>query len=414
MSSDATIVTGRRVAERYRLAEPRGDGAWAAVDERLRRNVVVHLLPAGADADAKAHFTAEARSLAKLNHRNIVCTYDTGVDGDGTGYRVDELPAGEPVDLHAVPDGRRASYAAQLARALNDAHAQGLVHGSLTSSSVLADDEGRLRVGGLRLPRAGEDTNSLEQADTAAVIRMIVALAPAGPSPLREVAIALRNAPPTSMTDVCDSLAQLPNDDAELDDDAGPARTPPTGVPTAPPARRRVLLLGIAVALAAAVLVAVILPAQRANDFGGTAQDLQLTASSFDPEASPPTENEAQARLAVDGNPASTWSTERYRSANFGSLKDGLGLVLRTTERAKFEQLVITSPTSGWELEIYVANAPAAELSGWGEPLATAAVQGQATLDLEGAEGTAILVWITDPGPDRQVRIGEITVRGRM
>ena len=100
----------------------------------------------------RPHFAAEARALAGLNHRNVVATYDTGVDGDGSSYRVDELAAGKPLDPGAVDDKFRVSFATQIARAIADAHGRGLVHGALTSGSVLVDDEGRVKVRGLQLP----------------------------------------------------------------------------------------------------------------------------------------------------------------------------------------------------------------------------------------------------------------------
>jgi hypothetical protein len=186
-------------------------------------------------------------------------------------------------------------------------------------------------------------------------------------------------------------------------------------VPATPSGRRgrQLLILGAALVVIAALVVFVVLPNRNADEINGASAPLALTATSFDPEAKPPTENEAQARLAVDNDEATSWSTERYRSAHFGNLKDGVGLVLRTDAHAAFDQLAITTATRAWHVEIFAAEQPAAALSGWGEPIASADVNGDATVDLDGAEGGALLVWITDPGPTRQVRISEIRVQGR-
>ncbi|MBA2609392.1 MAG: protein kinase, partial [Actinobacteria bacterium] len=184
MTADATIVSGRRVADRYRLVSERADGSWDAVDETLKRDVVVCLLSALAAPEAKAHFTAEARALAGLNHRNVVATFDTGLDGDGSSYRVDELAGGEPLDTGAVKDDLRVSFATQIARAVADAHARDLVHGSLTSGDVLVNDEGRVKVRGLKLPTLGAE-DELRKADLDAVTNLVAALAPAAASPLR-------------------------------------------------------------------------------------------------------------------------------------------------------------------------------------------------------------------------------------
>jgi hypothetical protein len=417
VAGDATIVTGRRVADRYRLVEPRDNGScWDAVDETLKRNVVVHVLRADANEDAKAHFTAEARTLARLNHRNVVSTYDTGVDGDGTGYRVDELSGGRPVDLHGVDDAHRLSYARQITQALADAHDVGLVHGSLSSANALVDDEGRVQVRGLRLPRADEDVAAAQHADVAALIGLIVGLAPPGKAPLRDLAVGWRSAAPASAGAMRDELARI--DDGPL---VVPDRqpTPAAGVPRTTPQRRsrRSLLVALAALTAAAITAIAVLPTRdNGGTFDGPTQALTMTAKSFDPDATPPTENEAEARLAVDGNATTAWETERYKSAHFGNLKDGLGLILRLQDgSAEFANIVVTSPTRGWEVRVYVADQPAAALSGWGEALASATVRSaQTTLALPQApEGAAVLIWIPDPGSNLQVRINEVVVQGR-
>ena len=52
-------------------------------------------------------------------------------------------------------------------------------------------------------------------------------------------------------------------------------------------------------------------------------------AHDFDPEGDPPTENPEQARLAVDGNPATGWQTQRYLDdPRLGGIKSGVGLIL--------------------------------------------------------------------------------------
>lgn len=415
MPGDATIVAGRRVADRYRLVEPRHNGVWDAVDETLRRNVVVHLLRADADTAAKDHFTAEARTLARLNHRNIVATYDTGVDGDGTSYRVEALAGGSELDLDAVDARHRLSYALQIAQAIADGHGIGLVHGSLSSASALVDEEGRLQVRGLRLPAAGEDLDAARSRDIAALVQVVIGLAPAKASPLRDLAVAWRSKPPESVAAMLNQLTALP-DDSDIDVPP-PLPTPAAGVPAVRRRGRQGLIIGIGALVFAAVAAAVVLPAQRGNDgFSGTMRPLALTAKSFDPEGSDRTENEAQARLVVDGNVATEWKTERYRSAHFGNLKDGLGLILQLPAgSAELAQLTVTSATKDWQVELYLADQPAAALAGWGRPVASATVHdNETTLALNGARGAAILLWITDPGTNRQVRIEEVVVQGRV
>ena len=158
VAGDATIVTGRRVADRYRLDRA---ARRRRLERRRRdaRSATSSCTSSGPTPTPTPRPTSPPKraSLARLNHRNIVATYDTGVDGDGTSYRVDELAGGAPLDLTAVADQRRLAYAVQIARAIADAHDRGLIHGALTSSSVLVDDEGRVQVRGLRLPPPDDD-----------------------------------------------------------------------------------------------------------------------------------------------------------------------------------------------------------------------------------------------------------------
>jgi serine/threonine protein kinase len=414
VSSEASIVAGRRVADRYRLVDERTVGCWDAVDEKLRRNVVVHLQSGAVDADTKAHFTAEARALAGLNHRNIVATYDTGVDGDGTAYRVDELAAGKPVDPGAVDDKYRVSFATQIARAIADAHGRGLVHGSLTSGQVLVDDEGRLKIRGLQLPPAAA-LDELKRVDLHAVINLVAALAPSTSDPLRDLALGWKGTEtPSSVASMVNSLLTIP-DDADTVPMVDPTPTPATGVPT-PRRRQTAMVIGglVGIALIALAITALLPSTGTPGDVSGPIGPLPLTATSYDPEVNPPTENEANAGKAVDGNASTQWSTDRYHGPHFAGLKSGVGLVLHHVGIAEFDELRIQSPTSDWTYEIYAAEQPAAKLSGWGTSIARGTVRDRdVRVDLGGARGQALLVWITDPGPGNQARLAELSVEGR-
>jgi hypothetical protein len=412
--ADGSVVAGRRIADRYRLVDQRRDGAWNAVDESLRRSVVVHLLSPRASAGDKERFTAEARSLAALNHRHVVATFDTGVDGDGSSYRVDELPSGDPLDFDAVDENRRVSYATQIAMAITDAHSHGLAHGALNSSCVLCGDAGRVKVVGIH--RADpDDVARAQAADVASVVTLAAALAPSAKHPLHDLAAKWRREPPASAAVVLDTLEQLPEDS-----DGTAALTTVTRanveVPPPPPARRRRrAILAVVLVAIAAVAAVVFLPSTRTADISGATRTLTLTATSFDPNGRPPTENEPLAKLAVDGDPSTAWATDRYHSAHFGNLKPGLGLVLRTSDGtpAEFHDVHITTTTPDWSFEIYVAAQPAGTLAGWGAPVARGSIGRDASLTIPDPKGAALLIWISDPKANRQLRINEVTVRGR-
>src|SRR5688500_14057749 len=79
---------------------------WRARDSRLGRDVAIKVLPQGlaADPDRLARFEREARSVAALNHPNIVTIYSIEEAG-GVRFLTMELVEGEALDQLVVPGG---------------------------------------------------------------------------------------------------------------------------------------------------------------------------------------------------------------------------------------------------------------------------------------------------------------------
>jgi hypothetical protein len=131
---------------------------------------------------------------------------------------------------------------------------------------------------------------------------------------------------------------------------------------------------------------------------GGDRVELATQPLSFDPEGSQG-EHDDELPLAVDGDAATAWTTERYNSEAFGLLKDGVGIVLPLAGSRSLSRLELDSPTQGWSVEVYVTSAPVDSLADWGDPVARAEdIAGSTSLQLGSAEGSAVLVWITDLG----------------
>ena len=84
----------------YEILAPLGAGGMGEVyrarDSRLDRIVAVKVLPASfsAETDRLRRFEQEARSVAALNHPNILAVHDIGTH-DGSPYMVCELLEGE-------------------------------------------------------------------------------------------------------------------------------------------------------------------------------------------------------------------------------------------------------------------------------------------------------------------------------
>src|SRR5580704_17521077 len=94
-----TVAAGVKLGP-YEILAPVGEGGMGEVyrarDTRLNRFVAVKVLPEAmaSDAERMRRFEQEARTVAALNHPNILAVYDVGVQ-DGTPYLVTELLEGE-------------------------------------------------------------------------------------------------------------------------------------------------------------------------------------------------------------------------------------------------------------------------------------------------------------------------------
>jgi len=150
---------------------------------------------------------------------------------------------------------------------------------------------------------------------------------------------------------------------------------------------------------------------------GGSASAIGITgAQAFDPTGDG-RENDDRAPLVHDGDPTTTWRTEGYDDRDITRLKDGVGIIVTLERAADLDRLEIDSPTNGWRALVFVADAPAGDLAGWGEPVATTEglPAGTNEIDLGGTRGAAVLVWIVDRGdaPGRAAaEIGEIRALG--
>jgi serine/threonine-protein kinase len=140
-------------------------------------------------------------------------------------------------------------------------------------------------------------------------------------------------------------------------------------------------------------------------------------AVAFDPPPGDGSENDADARNVKDLDPATFWQTQGYNDPAI-KIKPGVGLYVTLAQATKLKTLKITSPTSGWAVQIYVADSPKSDLASWGAPVAQNdnISPGTVTLDLGGHQGAAVLIWITNVGtsPDDAGRfhtqIAEVSV----
>jgi len=142
-----------------------------------------------------------------------------------------------------------------------------------------------------------------------------------------------------------------------------------------------------------------------------------LRAAAFDPFGGDG-EDDVDAFKAVDGDPATAWSTEGYVSRTFGT-KPGVGLAIALPANRSIRSITIDSPTNDWSVQVFVADGVKSSLDAWGSPVGqkSGIPAGKSTIDLKGAQGSAVLVWITDLGDEGgnriHVRIAEVSLSAK-
>jgi eukaryotic-like serine/threonine-protein kinase len=141
---------------------------YRARDTRLGRDVAIKMLPEALanDADRLRRFEQEARTIAALNHPNILGIHDIGTH-EGAPFLVSELLEGETLreKLEAGPLAMRRvmEYSLGIAQGLAAAHDKGIVHRDLKPENVFLMRDGRVKLldfGLARLvrPEEGKET----------------------------------------------------------------------------------------------------------------------------------------------------------------------------------------------------------------------------------------------------------------
>lgn len=150
---------------------------------------------------------------------------------------------------------------------------------------------------------------------------------------------------------------------------------------------------------------------------GGSAEPLDIVdAAAFDPFGGDG-ENDDEAPLAIDGDEATFWTTENYDTRALGGLKPGVGISVDLGESHDLDELRVMSPDTGWAASVYVSDTIPDDLAGWGEAVSTVdgAEAGTTDVALDGAQGSYVLLWITDlgDGPPRvSFDLQELVVTG--
>jgi tetratricopeptide (TPR) repeat protein/tRNA A-37 threonylcarbamoyl transferase component Bud32 len=134
-----SLSSGTRLGS-YEIVSAIGAGGMGEVykarDTRLDRIVALKL----SRDEYSERFAREARAIAALNHPGICTLHDVGPN-----YLVLEFIDGERLK-GPLPAARVVKYAAQIADALDAAHAQGVIHRDIKPSNVFVTSRGHTKV----------------------------------------------------------------------------------------------------------------------------------------------------------------------------------------------------------------------------------------------------------------------------
>jgi tetratricopeptide (TPR) repeat protein/predicted Ser/Thr protein kinase len=139
----------------YHILERIGGGGmgevYLAEDQRLGRRVALKFLAShvSSDQEARERLIREAQAAAVLRSPHIAVTYDLG-EVDGTLFIAMEYVEGEALSKRVAAGPLAVSealdIALQLADALDEAHARGIVHRDIKSANVMITDRQLVKV----------------------------------------------------------------------------------------------------------------------------------------------------------------------------------------------------------------------------------------------------------------------------
>jgi serine/threonine protein kinase len=145
-----SLASGTRLGP-YEIQSEIGAGGMGEVykarDTRLDRTVAIKVLPpdVSSDADRRARFEREARTIAGLNHPHICTLHDVG-DHDGAMFLVMEHLVGQTLAERLMkgplPLEQALTVATEIADALSAAHRQGIIHRDLKPANVMLTKSG--------------------------------------------------------------------------------------------------------------------------------------------------------------------------------------------------------------------------------------------------------------------------------
>ena len=139
---ERTLGAGYHVTRELQAGMSR---VFVVADESLGRNIIVKLLtPESAEGVSAERFTREVRTLARLQHPNIVPILAAGRVGESAYYTMPYVAGESALELlrqrGPLPVRDAVAVLRDVARALDFAHRQGVVHRDIKPANILVSD----------------------------------------------------------------------------------------------------------------------------------------------------------------------------------------------------------------------------------------------------------------------------------
>lgn len=140
---------GLKIEGRYQVLRMLGKGGMGVVykvlDEKIQRVVALKLLSAKDKCTLEAiqRFVSEARSMARLRHKNIVRVYDNGIH-EGLPYFTMDFVEGKELQkcLDNIKPRTAMRWIVSVCEAVHYFHQLGLIHRDLKPSNIMIGDSG--------------------------------------------------------------------------------------------------------------------------------------------------------------------------------------------------------------------------------------------------------------------------------
>jgi serine/threonine-protein kinase len=177
------LENGTEVSGRYVIQGKLGIGGMAVVykarDTKLDRLVTLKVMRDEymSDEEFLARFQIEARAAAGLSHTNIVNVYDVGQD-NGVNYIVMEYIDGvtlkELIKRKApFQNDETLGVAIQIASALSNSHAHGVIHRDIKPQNILVTGQGVIKVTDFGIARAAGSATKTTAGNTMGSVHYI-------------------------------------------------------------------------------------------------------------------------------------------------------------------------------------------------------------------------------------------------